>query len=243
MLKKDWKELLNQQIIKSMMFKEKNMKNLFPTFLLVFAVVLFSCSDQNTPTDSNNSAPKVEIAEASLTLPTNIQRDTNPPRRSNMVVSTARPKNKIKSTFPFDISMTNAKKEIFNSEKSLMSNGKPTVVLFWLTTCYPCRMELNAIKEAYPNWKKEADFNLVAISTDFQKNYDNFIKRVEIEAWPWETFHDTNREFRLVMPGALNGLPQTFIFDKNGEIVYHKRKYTTGDEDILFKKVKELAAK
>ena len=139
--------------------------------------------------------------------------------------------------------MTNAKKEILNSEKKLMSNGKPTVVLFWLTTCYPCRMELNAIKKVYPNWKKEADFNLVAISTDFKKNYNNFIKRVEKEEWPWETFHDTNREFRLVMPGALNGLPQTFIFDKNGEIAYHKRKYSSGDETKLFEKVKELAAK
>jgi len=45
-----------------------------------------------------------------------------------------------------------------------------------------------------------------------------------------------------VMPGALNGLPQTFIFDKNGEIAYHKRKYRGGDEKKLFAKVKELAA-
>lgn len=218
------------------------MKYSFSIFVFVIAVVLFSCSGTNSSEDTNSSKLKVEIAEASLALPTNIQRDTNPPRRSNVVVSTARPKNKINSIFPFDISMTNSEKEVFNSEKSLANNGKPTVVLFWLTTCYPCRMELKAIKEAYPNWKKEADFNLIAISTDFKKNYDNFIKRVEKEQWPWETFHDTNREFRLVMPGKLNGLPQTFIFDKNGEIAYHKRKYTTGDEKILFEKVKKLAA-
>ena len=180
------------------------MKNLFCFFVIVFAVVLFSCSDNNGSTDTSNSMLKVEVVEASLALPSSTQRDTNPPRRSNMIVSTARPKNKIESTFPFDISMTNAKKEVFNSEKSLANNGKPTVVLFWLTTCYPCRMEMNAIKEVYPNWKEEADFNLVAISTDFKKNYNNFIKRVDKEQWPWETFHDTNREFRLVMPGALN---------------------------------------
>ena len=218
------------------------MKNLFSVFLLVLIGALFSCSDINNAGDANNSMLKVEVAEASLALPSSTQQDTTPPRRSNVIVSTARPKNKINSNFPFDISMTNAKKEIFNSEKSLANNGKPTVVLFWLTTCYPCRMEMNAIKEVYPDWKKEADFNLVAISTDFKKNYKNFITRVEKEQWPWKTFHDTNREFRLVMPGALNGLPQTFIFDKNGEIAYHKRKYTTGDEMKLFEKVKELAA-
>lgn len=215
------------------------MKNLFSIFVIVFAVALFSCTNKDVSASANPT-----ISEASLAPSANVQRDTTPPRRrSNTIVSTSRPKNKINQKFPFDISMTNAEKEVFNSAKSLASNGKPTVVLFWLTTCYPCRIEMAAIKKAYPDWKKEADFNLVAISTDFKKNYNNFIKRVEKEQWPWETYHDTNREFRLVMPGKLNGLPQTFVFDKNGEIAYHKRKYSTGDEIKLFEKVKELAAK
>ena len=41
------------------------------------------------------------------------------------------------------------------------------------------------------------------------------------------------------MPGRLNGLPQVFLLDKNGEIVYHKRKYLPGDEDKLFEAIKE----
>ncbi len=221
--------------------KIKNMKNLFPILIIV---LLFGCSDKDVSTAAKSNTDAIpKVAEASLAPTTNTQRDTNPPRRSNMIISTARPKSEINNTFPFDISMTNAEKDILNSGKILQSNGKPTVVLFWLTTCYPCRMEMSAIKKVYPNWKEEADFNLVAISTDFKKNYNNFIKRVEKEEWPWETFHDTNREFRLVMPGELNGLPQTFIFDKNGDIAYHKRKYSSGDEIKLFEKVKELAAK
>ena len=44
-----------------------------------------------------------------------------------------------------------------------------------------------------------------------------------------------------VMPAGLNGLPQVFVFDKDGTIVYHKRKYKPGDEDVLFEKVKALA--
>ena len=139
--------------------------------------------------------------------------------------------------------MTLSNRTEVNSENILAENGKPTVLLFWLTTCYPCRMELSAIKKVYPQWKKEADFNFVVISTDFQKNYVNFVTRVEKEEWEWDTFHDTHREFRKVMPGALNGLPQTFVFDKNGEIAYHKRKYSTGDEHKLFDVVKGLASK
>ena len=61
-----------------------------------------------------------------------------------------------------------------------------------------------------------------------------------MEKWAWETFHDVRKEFGSVLPGELNGLPQVFIFDKNGEIAYQKRKYYPGDEDVLFKKIVEM---
>jgi len=129
-----------------------------------------------------------------------------------------------------------------NTEDVLKKNGKPTVLLFWLTTCAPCAMEMKAINEKYEDWKKETDFNLVAISTDFSKNYPNFVKRVNTKKWPWETYNDVHREFRKVMPGGLNGLPQTFLLDKEGNIVFHKRKYRSGDEDKLYEQVKAIAA-
>ena len=42
------------------------------------------------------------------------------------------------------------------------------------------------------------------------------------------------------MPEGLDGLPQTFVLDQNGNIVYHKKKYRMGDENLLFEKVKEI---
>lgn len=161
--------------------------------------------------------------------------------RTNYIVETSRPKSQVKQEFPYDIDMKMADGEIFKSEDVLELNGKPTVILFWLTTCVPCRYEMAAINEKYENWQKEADFNLIAISTDFQKNYENFVKKVNESDWKWDTYHDMNREFRHVMPGELNGLPQTFILDKKGQIVYHKRKYRKGDEDALFDKIKAIA--
>ncbi|MEM6963794.1 MAG: TlpA disulfide reductase family protein [Bacteroidota bacterium] len=205
----------------------------------LFAIVLFfGCTENKSPRehDKNNNV----LTKNATTAPKPsmvVHRDTTP--RRNYVLDLSRRKDKIKQEYPFDIPVTNANQDSLNSEIILKKNGKPTVVLFWLTTCYPCRMELNALKKVYPEWKAEADFNLVAISTDFQKNYNRFLKRVEKENWPWETYHDTRREFRRIIPGALNGLPQTFIFDKNGKIVYHKRKYQSGDEHQLFEEVKK----
>ena len=133
--------------------------------------------------------------------------------------------------------MTDADGNAHNSTDVFKKNGKPTVILFWLTTCYPCGLELTALKEKYPKWAAEEDFNFYAISTDFQKNYGNFQKRVKDSGWAFETYHDTNRAFSKEMPGNLNGLPQVFIYDAEGKIIYHKRKYSPGEEDQLIEQI------
>lgn len=162
------------------------------------------------------------------------------PVTGNYYVDTARPVEQIQATFPFDIPLRNAAGDTLNSATVFQKNGKPTVLMFWLTTCGPCRMELKAIKEKYDGWKQEADFNFYAISTDFPKNYPQFVSRVDEGNWHFPAYHDLDREFRLVMPGALNGLPQVFVLDKDGNIAYHTRKYQPGDEDKLFEEIKKL---
>lgn len=212
---------------------------------LALVVSLWACNGNNNSASTDTKTP-VNKAAATVATPakTKIKKDSTPPaQRQRYMVNKARPKNEVNAVFPYDIDLKTAKGEVMKSDELLKSNGKPTILLFWLTTCYPCRIELKAIEKKFAGWKEEADFNLFAISTDFEKNYENFVKRVDESKWPWQAYNDVNREFRLVMPGGLNGLPQTFVLDGNGEIVYHKRKYSTGDEDILFAKVKALAAK
>ena len=152
-----------------------------------------------------------------------------------------RPDEKVKKEFPFDIPITDKQGLITNSAKALPSDGKPLVVFFWMTTCGPCRAELTAIKGKYEAWQKEAPFKMVAVSIDFPTRHDAFKERVQIEGWQWEAYHDWNREFTAVMPGNLNGVPQVFLFDKNGKIVYTTRKYIGGEEDELFAKIKEMS--
>ena len=141
--------------------------------------------------------------------------------------------------FPYGISLRDKNGELTTSA-AVLDRGKPTVVLYWLTTCMPCMLEMRAIKAKYAQWKAEADFNLVAISTDWEKNAHRIFPVAEEQGWPWPVYHDEDRQFRTVLPGALNGLPQSFIFSAGGEIVYHKRKYRPGDEDALFAKLKSL---
>ena len=150
----------------------------------------------------------------------------------------------IQKTFPYDIHLRDTAGIVKNSNILLKNTtGKPTILLFWLTTCFPCRMELEAINNAYPTWKKEVDFRMIAISTDFNDRYPQFIERVRKGKWVFEAYHDVNREFRYVMQGELNGLPQLFVLDAAGNVTYHKRRYRPGDENELFEHLKKMAGK
>lgn len=201
--------------------------------IIAFLISFASCASSQ---EEQNAVKEIRKTQT-------VQTTSKPKPRINYIKETGRPKSEINQNYPYDIDLKMADGKVLNSSEILKSNGKPTVVLFWLTTCVPCRYEMKAIHEKYERWTEEADFNLIAISTDFQKNYESFVKKVNESGWKWDTYNDVNREFRHVLPGELNGLPQTFIFDKNGEIVYHKRKYRSGDEDALFEKVKSIAMK
>ena len=148
--------------------------------------------------------------------------------------------NLINKTFPFEIALKDTAGRVYNSAQVLKTGKKPLVLVFWLTTCGPCLQELSAYKSKYDDWKKEADFRMIAISTDFPQNAENVVKRTKQSEWQFESYHDYIREFGMVMPGELNGLPQIFILDEKGNIVYHHKRYIPGDEDELFAKIKEL---
>ncbi len=160
--------------------------------------------------------------------------------QSEIIADPSRSETLIDHTFPYNIELQDVNDKLFNTATLFANRKKPLVVLFWLTTCYPCRMELEAIKQKYAAWKKSNNFELIAISTDFAENHQKFIDLVKKEEWPFPAYHDFRKEFRSVMPEGLNGLPQLFIFDKKGNIVYHKRKYIPGDEDMIVEKVKSL---
>lgn len=161
----------------------------------------------------------------------------------NYIIETARQPDKIRREYPHDIQLRTVSGDTVLSSKVLpQGKGRPIVLLFWLTTCGPCRMELDAIKQNYAAWQAETPFDLVAISTDFPRNYPAFDTRVATEQWPWPAFIDLNREFGKILPGELNGLPQTFILDAKGNILHHKRKFRPGDEAQIFELIKSVAS-
>jgi cytochrome c biogenesis protein CcmG, thiol:disulfide interchange protein DsbE len=143
--------------------------------------------------------------------------------------------------FPFDLPLTTTDSTQTISSQQILATGKPTVLAFWLTTCMPCQMELAAYTERYAAWKKELDFNLYAISTDWPQRFRQIAPKAAAAKWPFPVYWDGQRSFANILPGALNGLPQVFIFDKKGKLVWQHRRYTPGDEQKVYAKLQELA--
>lgn len=200
-------------------------------FLFAVIMVLGGC----------NNAPK-QAATATAKANTNVSPAQQVATQPSPIVTQvkSRPASEMDMNFPYDVTIMDADGKKVNT-KDILGNGKPTAILFWLTTCGPCKMKFSAIEKKYAKWKEETDFNMVAISVDWPKNTQKFRDMVHEKNWPWPVYHDFGLEFKKIMPGNLNGLPQEFLFDKNGQLAYHKKRYTIGAEDILYNKIKELA--
>lgn len=193
-------------------------------------------TDNQKPLKKAQPTPSQKILKAQTPTPT----QSNKKGLTQKPTSTQTQQSQPTVPFPFDIDLKDANGKLHKSKKIFKLNGKPTVLMFWLSTCAPCHMKLNAIKPLYPQWREEADFNIYAISGDYTKNYAKFCKQTKTKNWEWDTYNDVNRSFRKLLPGGLNGYPQTFIFDAKGTLVYQDKRYRPGDENRLFQKIKEV---
>ena len=141
--------------------------------------------------------------------------------------------------FPFQITLTQTDSSEAES-RALFQSGRPTVLAFWLTTCMPCLAEFTAYTQNYADWKQQADFNLVGISLDFPERFHKIAPLAAERKWPFPVYWDRIRAFKQVMPGGLNGMPQVFLFDKDGKLVWQHKGYRTGAEQELFDRIKAL---
>ena len=136
------------------------------------------------------------------------------------------------------VKVENAKGETFDT-KSLTSSGKPMIVSFWSTSCKPCIRELDAIYDALPDWKDEADFNVVAVSTDDSRLLAKARSFAEGRGWgeDYILLFDKNQDFMRAM--NVSQVPHVFVLDSKGKVVYSHISYLPGNEVELIEAVKK----
>ena len=134
------------------------------------------------------------------------------------------------------VKVENSKGESFDT-RSLLQTGKPMIISFWSTSCKPCIRELDAIYDALPDWKEEADFNVVAVSTDDSRLLAKARSFAEGRGWgeDYIPLFDKNQDFMRAM--NVSQVPHVFVMDASGKIVYSHTSYLPGNETELFEAV------
>jgi peroxiredoxin len=125
----------------------------------------------------------------------------------------------------------------FNAQE-LGKSGKITVISFWATWCSPCKKELDAIKDLYPDWKSKYNLELVAVSVDDARTSAKVPGVIETKGWEYRVVLDPNKEFQLA--AGISNVPHTLLLDTKGNIVFEHTGYTPGDEVELEEKIKEI---
>ncbi len=136
------------------------------------------------------------------------------------------------------VKVEDGKGKVFNTSE-LVDGETPMIISFWAVTCKPCIRELDAIAELYPDWIEEANFRVVAVSTDDARFTAQARSLAEGHGWSDYTLvYDKNGDFKRAM--NVQFTPQVYVVDKDGNIVYSHTGYTPGGEYELFEQIKKL---
>lgn len=123
--------------------------------------------------------------------------------------------------------------------QSILEEGVPVILSFWYTTCKPCLQELGAVNDAFPDWIEEAEFKVVAVSTDDSRSSAKVKPMVNGRGWTdFTILLDENGDLKRAM--NVQTQPTVFILDKDGNVVYTHTGYTPGSEEELFDQILKL---
>lgn len=125
--------------------------------------------------------------------------------------------------------------------QEFVGTGKTTILSFWATWCAPCKRELDAVAELYPEWTADYNTRLIAITIDNARALTQVKPLIQEKGWEYDVLVDSKQELQQAL--NFQAIPQTFVVDKNGNIVYEHSGYTPGDEYELEKIIKGLAGK
>lgn len=136
-----------------------------------------------------------------------------------------------------DISLKGGDGKMYELQKDFAEKDKLYVFSFWATWCVPCLAELDEINDQYNDWKKELNFELIAVATDDARTEKRVKPLATGKGWTYRILFDSNQELKRRL--GIVDVPHTIVV-KNNKIVYTHSGYSPGDEADLYDKLKTL---
>ena len=118
-----------------------------------------------------------------------------------------------------------------------VGKGKVTVLSFWATWCAPCKKELDNIADIYPEWQ-ELGVEVVAVTIDDARQLAKVPAMVKSKGWEYTILSDSKQDLQRAL--NFQTVPQTFLLDQEGNIVYTHTGYQPGDEVELEEEIHKL---
>ncbi len=119
-----------------------------------------------------------------------------------------------------------------------LADDKYTIIAFWATWCKPCKKELGNLSYLLPEWKKQYDVELLAVSMDNAQTSRKVKSYVHGKGWPFRVLLDPNNNTKRKL--NFNAIPYSLIVDKNGQIIYKHSGYKSGDEYAMKDKLEAV---
>lgn len=120
---------------------------------------------------------------------------------------------------------------------SLVDGKTPFVISMWMTTCKPCLKELDATSEELIDWDGPGAPRIYAVSVDDSRSLQRAIAMSKGRDWDGLTpLFDPNGALQRAL--NVTAVPQVFLYDKTGKLIYTHIGYRPGDELELLKRLK-----
>lgn len=112
--------------------------------------------------------------------------------------------------------------------------GKVVYLDYWASWCGPCRKSFPFMNELHKEFS--SDVVVIGISVDSEKSdAENFLKSQPADfLLGIDTVGTCPQEFKV------NGMPSTYIFDRNGDLVFSHEGFRKNDPQKLRQKLGEI---
>ncbi|MBU2563181.1 MAG: TlpA family protein disulfide reductase [Actinobacteria bacterium] len=114
--------------------------------------------------------------------------------------------------------------DLDGNEISLSDFNKKVLILnFWATWCPPCREEIPDFVEVYNEYESK-DVQFIGVSNEDISTLKSFVENYDI-SYPI-LIDDAN----IMGKWGIRAIPTTFVFDKNGQIIFKNVGMMTGEQ-------------